>query len=162
MSEEFDATLVYQDPVGEEVHNEQIRTVEHLMQRPNAMANAKLHAENELRRLIASCNRLAWRSVPSDLRPPSPEEANALLERLSPEDRSKLIHDARLAAEHRFLVTRIQEAYAQCLAEIEAEQVELAHHEEEERARAEFEALDAAGKEERYQTWRAGKAGNGA
>lgn len=159
MSEEFDASLVYTDPVSEEVHARQNEAVEQLILRPNALANAKLHAENELRRLIAACNRLAWRSVPADLRQPSPEEANALLERLSQEDRHKLMNDARLAAEQRFLVVRMQEAHERCQAQMQAEREDLSIREKEARERVEFEAFDAAGKEERFQAWRAARAG---
>jgi len=159
MSEEFDASLVYTDPVGEEVLAEQDRTVAQLMLRPNALANAKLHSENELRRLIAACNRLAWRSVPADLRQPAPEEAAALLERLTADEREKLMTDARATAEQRLLVVRMQEAHEQALAQMQADQAELAQRQEEAQDLAEFEAFDAAGKEARFQAWRASRAG---
>lgn len=157
MSEEFDASLVYTEPVSEDVLAKQNETIEHLMQRPNALANAKLHAETDLRRLISACNRLAWRSVPADLRQPSPEEANALLERLSPEDRAKLMNDAKLTAEQRILVVRMQEAHAQCEIQMQAEQEAFAIREREAQEWAEFEAFDAASKEERFQAWRAAR-----
>lgn len=158
MSEEFDASLVFTDPVSEGVLAKQNEAIEHLMQRPNALANAKLHAETELRRLVSACNRLAWRSVPADLRQPSPEEANALLERLSQEDRHKLMNDAKLTAEQRILVVRMQEAHEQCLVQMQAEQEEHSIREREVQERAEFEAFDAAGKEDRFQAWRAARA----
>ncbi len=156
---EFDASLVYTDTVSEEVLAQQDRMVQQLMERPNALANASLHAENELRRLIASCNRLAWRSVPADLRQPTPEEAAALLERLGQDERHKLIHDAQLTAEQRYLVVRMQEAHELCAARLQVEQDELAHREQAEREWAEFEADDAAGKEARFEAWRAARGG---
>ena len=159
MSEEFDASLVYTDPISEAVLAEQDRTVAQLMLRPNALANAKLHSENELRRLIGACNRLAWRSVPADLRQPAPEEAAALLERLTEEEREKLMTDARATAEQRLLVVRMQEAHEQALAQMQADQAELAQRQEEAEKLAEFEAFDAAGKEARFQAWRASRAG---
>jgi hypothetical protein len=159
MSEEFDASLVYTHPVSEEAMAEQDRSVAQLMLRPNALANAKLHAENELRRLIAACNRLAWRSVPADLRPPTPEEAAALLERLTEEEREKLMTDARATAEQRILVVKMQEAHEQALVQMQAEEQELVQRQEEAQELAEFEAFDAAGKEARFQAWRASRAG---
>mgnify|MGYP006216712089 CR=1 FL=1 len=41
-AEEFDASLVHTDPVGDEVLAQQTRMAEQLMLRPNALANAKL------------------------------------------------------------------------------------------------------------------------
>lgn len=157
MSEEFDASLVYTDPVSEEALAEQNRQIEQLMLRPNALANAKLHAENDLTRLIAACNRLAWRSVPADLRQPTPEEAAALLERLTPEDREKLMTNARLTAEQRVMVVRIREAHEQCVAQIQAEQEAHAIQVIEAQEWAEFEAHDNAGKQERFAAWRAAR-----
>jgi hypothetical protein len=156
---EFDATLVYTDPVSEEVLAKQSQTAEQLMQRPNALANAKLHAENELHRLISACNRLAWRSMPAEMRAPTPDEVNALLERLEQDDRHKLMHEAQLAAEQRFLVVKLQEAHAQCEAEMAAEQEEQARREAEAQELAEFEAYDEEGKEARFQAWRAARSG---
>ncbi|MEJ2125116.1 MAG: hypothetical protein P8Y67_05345 [Alphaproteobacteria bacterium] len=121
MSDEFDASLVWDEPVSAEVQAEHTRQVDRLLQMPNAFDNARLHAQNEMRRLISVCNRLAWRSVPKDLRAPSAEEKAALLERLSPEDREKLMNDARLAAQQRLLVVRLEEAHEQYLAQMQAE-----------------------------------------
>ncbi len=121
MSDEFDASLVWDEPVSDEVAAEQGRSVERLMQMPNAFANARLHAHNEMRRLVSVCNRLAWRSVPADLRAPTPEEKAALLERLSAEDREKLLNESRLAAKQRILIVQMEEAYEQSLAQAQAE-----------------------------------------
>lgn len=157
MSEEFDASLVYTDPVSEETLAEQNRTVEQLMLRPNALANAKLHSENELTRLVSKCNRIAWRSVPADLRQPTPEEKAALLERLTPEERDTLMNYARRIAAQRVLVVRMREAHEQCMAQVQAEQDAVTQQRVEAQERAEFEAFDAAGKEERFQAWRAAR-----
>jgi hypothetical protein len=121
MNEEFDASLVWDEPVSDDVLAEHNRQVDRLMQMPNAFDNARLHAQNEMRRLISVCNRLAWRSVPKDLRAPSAEEKAALLERLGPEDREKLMNDARLTAQQRLLVERLEEAHEQYLALLQAE-----------------------------------------
>jgi hypothetical protein len=43
------------------------------------------------------------------------------------------------------------------MAEMHAEQEALAHQQAEARERAEFEAFDAAGKEQRFQAWRASR-----
>ncbi len=121
MNEEFDASLVWDEPVSDDVLAEHNRQIDRLMQMPNAFDNARLHAQNEMRRLISVCNRLAWRSVPKDLRAPSAEEKAALLERLSPEDREKLMNDARLTAQQRLLVVRLEEAHDEYLALLQAE-----------------------------------------
>lgn len=158
-TEEFDASLVHTDPVGEEVLAQQIRMVEQLMTRPNALANAKLHAENELHRLVMACNRLAWRSMPADPRQPTPDEINALLERLEQENRHKLMHDAKLAAEQRFLVEKLKEGYERSQVELAAEQEEIARQQQAAQEWAEFEAYDEQGKEARFQAWRAARSG---
>lgn len=158
-TEEFDASLVHTDSVGEEVLAEQSRMVEQLMARPNALANAKLHAENELHRLVVACNRIAWRSMPAEARQPSPEEINTLLERLEQENRHKLMHDAKLAAEQRFLVVKLQEAHERCQVELAAEQEEHARQKQLAQEWAEFEAYDEQDKEARFEAWRSAKAG---
>ncbi len=158
-TEEFDASLVHTDPVGDEVLAEQTRMVEQLMARPNALANAKLHGENELHRLVVACNRIAWRSMPAEPRQPTPEEINTLLERLEQENRHKLMHDAKLAAEQRFLVVKLQEAHERCQAEMVAEQEEYDRQQQLAQEWAEFEAYDEQGKEARFEAWRAAKAG---
>lgn len=121
MSSEFDASLVWDEPVSEDVLTRQAQQIERLMQMPNAFANARLHAQNEMRRIISVCNRIAWRSVPEELRAPAPEERAALLERLSAEDRDKLMSEARLAASQRILIERMEEAYERYLAQLQAE-----------------------------------------
>lgn len=158
-AEEFDASLVHTDPVGDEVLAQQARMAEQLMLRPNALANAKLHAENELHRLIMACNRLAWRSMPADPRQPTPDEINTLLERLEQENRHKLMHDAKLAAEQRFLVVKLQEAHERCQAELAAEQEEYARQQQLAEEWAEFEAYDEQNKEARFEAWRAARSG---
>ncbi|MBX2804805.1 MAG: hypothetical protein KTR19_02440 [Hyphomicrobiales bacterium] len=121
MSSEFDATLISEEPVSDDVLAEQRQEIERLMRMPNAFANARLHAQNEMRRLISVCNRIAWRSVPADLRAPTAEEKAELLARLSSEDRDKLMNEARLAVRQRMLIAQIEEAYEHYLAQLQAE-----------------------------------------
>jgi hypothetical protein len=155
MSNEFDASLVWNEAVGTDVLIKHHNTVEGWMTKPSALTNAKLHATRELERLVASCNRIAWRAMPAELRRPSEAERQELLSRLSGEDRDRLLHDARLAAEQRVLVTEIEEAEKQSLEQCRAEQVELARREAERLELAEFEVYDLAGKAERFEAWRA-------
>jgi len=157
MSSEFDASQVYQEPLSGDVMAGQDQTVANLMQRPSALANAKLHAENELQRIINVSNRLAWGEVPGTLREPTQEEAAALMERLSQEDRHKLLNEARLGAEQRRLLAKMEDAHQQCVAQWQAEQKALELREQEELEWAEFEAFDAAGKEQRFNEWRAAR-----
>jgi hypothetical protein len=154
---EFDASLICGEPVDAATVEEQVRTVSLLMPMAGAFANAKLHAEANLQRLVQACNRLAWQSVPAGLRAPSPEETAALLERLSPDDRERLMRDARLAAAQRSLLAVMEEVYQRQLAQFHAEQVELAGREALAREWGEFEAYDAAGKQERFAAWRASR-----
>src|SRR5262249_38651827 len=100
---------------------------------------AKLHAKNELERWVLACNRLVWGGMPADAREPAPAEAAALLERLPPENRDRLLKEAQLAAEARHLVALIS------AAETEAA------------LRQEFESFDLAEKEARFQAWRSGR-----
>jgi hypothetical protein len=160
MSEEFDASQLFNDePISEALIGEQERIIEELMQRPNALSNARLHAQNELLRIINRANRIAWRSVPPDLRAPSPDEKTALLQRLSDEDREKLLTDAHRAVGQRRFVQRIEDAYHQCMAQLQAEQEALAQHEEQAQLWAEFEAFDEAGKAARFEAWWAARKG---
>jgi hypothetical protein len=53
----------------------------------------------------------------------------------------------------------MQEAHEQALAQMQADQAELAQRQEEAQELAEFEAFDAAGKEARFEAWRASRAG---
>jgi hypothetical protein len=160
MSTEFDVSQLCNDePMNEGAIAEQERLIEQLMTRPNALANARLHAQNEVLRIINIANRLAWRGVPADLRAPTPEEKAALLERLSPEDREKILKEARSAVAQRRFATRIEEAYQQCMAQLQAEQEHQAYQEQEAREWAEFEAFDEATKAQRFEAWRASRAG---
>jgi hypothetical protein len=159
MSNPFDASFVFVDPISAEASAEQIRQVEDLMARPNALANAKLHAENDMTRLVMACNRTAWGTVACDPRAPTPDERAALLERLDPEIREKLIGEARLAAEQRALLALMEDAQQQYLSHLEAEQAEQAQREAEAAEWAEFEAYDAAGREQRFLAWRAARGG---
>jgi len=159
MSEQFDASRVCDEPISADLMAKQNEMVEHLMLRPSALGNARLHAENELQRLINVCNRRAWGTVPPELRSPDKEETSALLEGLAQEDRHQLMHDARLATEQRALVERMANAEDQLRAQMQAEQEALALQEEEARERADFEAQDEAEKEARFQAWRAARRG---
>jgi hypothetical protein len=114
-------------------------------------------AERELGRLVNVCNRIAWGSVPAELRAPAPAEIAALLERLTPEDRERLTTEARNAAGQRDLIARMADAEAQCIALLEAEQSARAEEEALYEEWAEFEAIDAAGKMQRFEAWRAAR-----
>ncbi len=152
---EFDASLVWNEPVGGDVLVAQQSTVDELRKRPNALANAKLHAERELGRAILVCNRVAWGAMPADTRAPSPEETAELLGRLADDDRDKLMRESRQATEQRLLVGAMREAEEACLAQMQVEQEQMAAHEAEQRELEAFEAHDAAGKEARFEAWRA-------
>jgi hypothetical protein len=161
MSNEFDASQLWSEPVPEETLAAQRRTVADLMQRPNALTNAKLHAERELERLVMVCNRLAWGAIPAERRAPDAGEVEALLAQLDEEKRGKLLADASRAAEQRLLVSAMQQAELHCIAQLQAEQAQFAAHEAEQQEWAEFEAFDAAGKAERFAAWRAARMGQG-
>lgn len=157
MSDEFDASLVCNEPLSDDVLSRLRQEVESLMARPSALANAKLHAQNELGRLVAACNRLVWGKMPSDLRAPSPEEVASVLNHFEGEQREKLLRDATLAAEQRGLVLEFERAEAAQAEQSRAEQEQLAREEAERREWAEFEAHDAAGKQARFKAWRAAR-----
>jgi hypothetical protein len=157
MSSEFDVTLVSDEAVAPEVVAEHLRTVEHLAQRPSALANAKLHADNELQRLIIVCNRLVWGAVPTELRAPTGQEVAELFGRLAPDDREKLSRDARLATTQRHLVGLMADAQAHYHAQLEAEKSEMAARAATAREWAEFEAYDSAGKEQRFAVWKSAR-----
>ncbi len=157
MSTQFDVSLGYFEPVRDEIVMQQKATVDSWMQKPSALANAHLHAQNELNRLVLALNRLAWGALPDDGRAPETDEMAALMQHLSPADGEKLVRDLRLAAEQRSLVNLIRQAEAQHAAQVQAEAEELARQEAERLLIAEFEAFDAATKVERYQAWRAAK-----
>lgn len=157
MSDQFDASLIWNEPVSAEVLADHLKTVEGWLTRPSALSNAKLHAERELGRLVSVCNRIAWGSVPAELRAPAPAEVAALLERLSAEDKQRLLDEARHAADQRDLVAKIAQAEAAYLEQVEAERAAMAEQEALHREWAEFEAFDAAGKQQRFETWRASR-----
>jgi hypothetical protein len=157
MSTQFDASLIHSDPVSEEVLSEQRRAVESAMRMPGALANVKLHAQNELQRLVSACNRMVWGSMPADMRGPTPEEAAALMDYLRPDDRDRLLRDAKLASEQRRLVDQLLAAENLLVLRQQAERAEQARREAEQREFEEFEAHDAAEKPKRFQAWRAAR-----
>ncbi len=175
MTTAFDASFAYTGPLSEEIKAEHAREIERAMFMTSKLANAKLHAGNELQRWVLACNRLVWGEVPADLRQPSPQEAAALLEALDPERRERLLKESQLAAEARHLVALLSEAEVEAHARLEAQQAEEARAEAEARAlheaqqalaarhaaemaeRVEFEAHDAAQKEARFAAWQASR-----
>jgi hypothetical protein len=154
MTNPFDASLIDGGPVSAEILAEQDRKIADLTQRPNALANARLHAEQHMARLMRYCNRTAWGTVTSEPRGPTQEEAAALLDRLGPENRDKLLGEARAAAEQRSLLAKMEEAQQHTLSQLEAEREEVARHSAAAQEWSEFEVYDAATKEERFQAWR--------
>jgi hypothetical protein len=154
MSSVFDASLIESEPLADEILAKQAADVTHLMERPNALSNAKLHAERELPRLVMACNKTAWDTgYPSDTRAPSPEEAAALFAQLGPEKSAQLKEDLRSLAVQRNLVALMTQAQEQCEALMQAAEEEYARHQAEEQLRADFEAYDEATKEQRYAAW---------
>jgi len=83
MTSQFDASFAYTGPVSAEVRAAHAREVEPLTLMPGKLANAKLHANNELQRWVLACNRLVWGAMPAELHEPAPSEIAALLEQLS-------------------------------------------------------------------------------
>jgi len=157
MSTQFDASLGHFEPISDDVLAAHSREIATTMKMPGKLANAKLHAENELNRLINACNRVAWGGQPSDLRAPSPAEMSEVLARLSAEDRDKLMRDAKLACEQRNLVTQLALAETTFLETQHLEQEALARLEAERADFEAFEAHDAAGKQDRFTAWRASR-----
>ena len=171
MSTAFDASLAYTGPISAEVQAANTAEVEHCGFMPGKIANAKLHASNEVQRWVLACNRLIWGEMPAELRAPAEGEVHALLEQLPPDIRERLLKEARSAAEARHLVYLLETAEAEAQRRLEAEAEADAKAEAEERARmeavaaemaraellralrAEFEEMDAAGKEARFQAW---------
>jgi hypothetical protein len=139
MTSQFDASFAYTGQISAEMQAAQAREIEQLRAMPGKLANAALHANNELNRWVLACNRLVWGGMPADARRPAPGEIAALLEQLSPENRERLLKESQLAAEARNLVALIAEA------------------ETEAALRDEFEDFDLAGKEARFQAWRSGR-----
>lgn len=157
MSSQFDASFVNSAAVSAEVKAAHAREVQHTMSMPSKLANAKLHANNELNRWVLSCNRLVWGGMPADIREPTPSEISSVLEHLSPENRERLLRESQLASEARHLVALLSAAEIEAQAQMETEQAELARAESQRKLREEFEAIDAAGKEARFQAWLAGR-----
>ena len=159
MPEPFDAGRIHADPPDPETLAAQDRELESLEARPIGLSNAKLHAERDLEGYTAICNRIAWGDMPSEMRAPAPDEVTALLESLSEDDRDKLIEHARLADVQRHWLQRLQDAEQQHLAQARADEQQRAQAEAEAKEWAEFEAHDAAGKQERFRQWHAAKHG---
>ncbi len=175
MTSPFDVSFAYTGPISDEVRAAHAREIEHAMPMVSKLANAKLHATNELQRWVLSCNRFIWGEMPAEPRQPAPEEIAWLLEQLSPENRERLLKESQLAAEQRHLVALLstaemeahaileaqraedERADAEMRARLEAQQAEQARLEAERALREEFEPIDAAGKEARFQAWRAGR-----
>jgi hypothetical protein len=139
MTSQFDVSFAHTGPISVEVQTEHASEIERLMMMPSKLANATLHANNELQRWVLACNRLVWGGMPSEARQPAPAEIAALLDRLSPENRERLLKESQLAAEARNLVALLSAAQAGRAL------------------REEFEAFDTAGKEARFQAWRGGR-----
>jgi hypothetical protein len=154
MSGQFDVSLGYMEEIDAEAIARHRQMVEHWELMPSALANAKLHAVNELNRLVLACNKSFWGGLPADMRGPEREEMARLLQGLTPEAADELLKNCRLAAEQRRLVTLIEQAEARYLARQEEERRAQLQSEAEARLRAEFEAHDAAGKEARFEAWR--------
>jgi len=172
MTGQFDASFAYTGPLGEEIRKAHREEVEHAMFMPSKLANAKLHANNDLQRWVLACNRLVWGQMPEEARKPEPAEIAWLMEQLSPEKRERLMKESQLAAEARNLVALLEAAEIEAHARLEAQQAEEARAEAEMRAqlesqqaeaaraeaeralREEFEFADQAGKEARFQAWR--------
>lgn len=175
MTSQFDASFAYTGPLSEEVQRAHRGEVERDMSMPGKLANAKLHANNELQRWVLACNRLVWGQLPAEMRMPEAREIALLMEQLSSENRERLMKESRLAAEARNLVALLEAAEVEAQARLQAQEVEEAraraemqarleaHRAEEARMAAEhalrqqFEAEDEACKEARFQAWRAAR-----
>jgi hypothetical protein len=171
MNAPFDASFASAGAISAEVQAAHASEVERCMMMPGKLANAKLHANNELQRWVLACNRLVWGEMPAGLRAPADGEIAALLQALPPEKSERLLKEAQLAAEARHLVAMLEAAEVEARARLEVQQAEEARAEAEERARLaaqaaereraereralrkEFEAIDAAAKEARFQAW---------
>lgn len=175
MSTPFDASFASAGVISPEVQAAHAREVETCMMMPGKLANAKLHADNELQRWVLACNRLVWGEMPAGLRAPEGGEIAALMKVLPPEKSERLLKEAQCAAEARHLVAMLEAAAVEAQARMQAQKAEEARAEaaerqrlealaaereraERERAlREEFEAADAAGKEARFQAWLASR-----
>jgi hypothetical protein len=175
MSSQFDASYAFTGPIREEVQMAHQQEVEHSAHMPGKLANAKLHANNDLQRWVTSCNRLVWGQVTGSLRQPSREEIAWLMEQLNPEYRERLLSESRMASEARHLVEMLEAAEVEAQARLAAQRAEDARMQAEAHARmqaqrvhearsqserqlwAEFEAYDDTQKEARFQAWRAAR-----
>lgn len=155
MTHEFDASLVSSEPVDPDRIARQSADVENWLRMPSALANAKLHAQRELEARAGVCNRLVWGYGPVAPRAPAAEEVAGLLEYLGPEKSEKLLGECRLANEQRSLIALIEDAERRYREHLHVEEVEAARHEAFRRELEEFEAYDAAGKQARFEAWRA-------
>ncbi|MFZ1110590.1 MAG: hypothetical protein WAN43_19865 [Rhodomicrobium sp.] len=171
MSTPFDASFASAGVVSAEVQAAHASEVESCAKMPGKLANAKLHASNDLQRWVLACNRLVWGEMPAGLRAPADGEIAALLQALPPEKRERLLKESRFAAEARHLVALLEAAEAEAQARLKAREAEEARAEAEHRARLEaqaaelarserqralreeFEVIDAAQKEARFQAW---------
>jgi hypothetical protein len=176
MTSQFDASYAYSGGIPEEIqaaHREEVERSKHM---PGKLANAKLHANNEMQRWALSCNRLIWGpQVSGPLRPPSREEIAWLMEQLNPDYQQRLMHEARQAAEARHLVEILEEAEVEAHARLAAQRAEDARVQAEAQARMqaqqahaarthaeralwdEFEIYDNQQKEARFKAWRAAR-----
>jgi hypothetical protein len=175
MTSQFDASFAYTGPISAEVQASHASEIEHAMFMISKIANAKLHASNELQRWVLACNRLVWGAMPAEARQPAPAEISALLEQLPPEGRERLLKESQLAAEARHLVRLLEAAemeaqarleaqlaeearvQAEAQARYEAQQAEAAAAAAEQALREEFEGVDAQGREARFQAWRSAR-----
>src|SRR5579883_3262493 len=113
MTSQFDASFAYTGPISEDVKAAHFHEAGLLRSMPAKLANAKLHANNELQRWVLACNRLVWGDMPADARRPGQSEIAALLEQLPLEKRERLLKESQLAAEARNLVTLLSAAEAE-------------------------------------------------
>lgn len=155
ITHEFDASLVCNEPVSPETLARQRADVENWLRMPSALSNAKLHAQRELEARAGVCNRLVWGYGPVAPRAPAAEEVAGLLEWLGPEKSEKLLGECRLANGQRSLVLLIEDAERRYVERLRAEEAEQARQEAWRRELEEFEAYDAAGKQARFEAWRA-------
>jgi hypothetical protein len=171
MNTPFDASFASPGVVSAELQAAHAREVEGCMMMPGKLANAKLHAGNDLQRWVLACNRLVWGAMPAELRAPADGEIAALMQVLPPDKRERLLKESQLAAEARHLVAMLDEAEAEAharnrvreaeearaaaeqQARMEAEAAERARAERLRGLREEFELVDAAQKEARFQAW---------
>lgn len=158
MSNEFDASLVCSEPVGPETLARQQADVENWLRMPSALSNAKLHAQRELEARVGVCNRLVWGYGPTPTRAPAEEEIGALLQSLDPQKSERLMGEARLTNEQRSLIALIEDGERRYVERLRAEQAEQAQRDAARRELEEFEAFDMAGKQDRFEAWRAQRA----